>query len=79
MYGVEIADRFLFHCQASMRAYWAYDPFWDLMTFIELLPGPPSVYPPWPDFGLPHLTAALMAERNEHYLVSLLNRCDQQW
>jgi aminoglycoside phosphotransferase (APT) family kinase protein len=78
MYGVETADRFLFHCQVAMRNYWTYDPFWDLMVLIDFLPNPPSVYPPWLDFGLTHLTDSLMLERNEAYLASLLDRWDQQ-
>jgi len=76
MYGVEAADRFLVHCQSAMQAYWTYHPFWDLIAFVELLPGPPDVYPPWLDFGLPHLTNELMLERDEHYLASLLDRYD---
>jgi hypothetical protein len=44
---------------------------------VELLSGPPDVYPPWHDFGLPHLTDALVTERDERYLASLLERYDR--
>jgi aminoglycoside phosphotransferase (APT) family kinase protein len=74
MYGVETADRFLRHCQEAMQAYWRYDPFWDLVALTDLLPDRPYVYPPWLDFGLAHLSDALMLERTEAYLSSLLAR-----
>ncbi len=78
MYGPETADRFLVHCQTVMSDYWTYDPFWDLMTIIELLPGPPDVYPPWIEFGLQGMTDAIMLDRHERYLASLLDRYDQR-
>jgi hypothetical protein len=41
------------------------------------LSSPPDVYPPWLDIGLPHLTDALVTERDERYLASLLERYDR--
>ena len=77
MYGVEVSDRFLVHCQSAMKEYWTYHPFWDRITLVELLSGPPDVYPAWHDFGLPHLTDALVMERDERHLTSLLERYDR--
>jgi len=74
MYGVGAADRFLALCQQRMGGYWQYDPFWDLMTILDGLPGAPDVYPPWLDFGLSQLTPALMLERSSAYLESVLAR-----
>jgi aminoglycoside phosphotransferase (APT) family kinase protein len=76
MYGLAVADRFLEHCQAAMSTYWQHDPFWDLMSVMDGLPDPPDVYPPWLDFGLQDLVPALMEERLEAYLASLLARFD---
>jgi aminoglycoside phosphotransferase (APT) family kinase protein len=74
MYGVPMADRWLAVCCEVMGTTFAYHPYWDLITFLEILPGPIEVYAPWTDFGLSHLTPALVAERDEAYLASLLRR-----
>jgi aminoglycoside phosphotransferase (APT) family kinase protein len=74
MYGLVIADRFLEICQETMRAYWQYDPHWDLMAILDFLPDEPGVYPPWITFGLRDLTPALMAQRTHAYLASVLAR-----
>jgi len=42
------------------------------MALMELLPGPPEVYEPWPIFGLPGLTVSLMIQRADAYLASIL-------
>jgi len=74
MYGVPTADRFLALCQDAMKSYWEYDPFWDLLSILDGDPGPVAVYPPWLDFGLKDLTPALIEERREAYLASVLAR-----
>jgi len=73
MYGLDAADRFLDHFCAIAGTDFTYDPFWDLIVLIELLPEPPTVYSPWTHFGL-RLSAALLQERNEAYLRSLMAR-----
>jgi aminoglycoside phosphotransferase (APT) family kinase protein len=78
MYGLAVADRFLDYCQGAMASYWQYDPIWDLISVLDMDPGPPDVYPPWLDFGLTDLTPALMESRGEEYLASLLARLDQR-
>ena len=74
LYGVAAADRFLEAYQAVAGPDSAYHPFWDLLTVIDGLPGPPDVYPPWVEFGVEGLTDALMLERTEAYLRSVLAR-----
>ena len=44
------------------------------MVIIESLPGPPGVYPPGVTFGMRHLTGAIVRERLDAYLVSVLAR-----
>jgi hypothetical protein len=51
-----------------------YDPYWDLLSLIEILIGPPKVYPGWTAFGVTGLTDELMEERLDSYLLSLLKR-----
>jgi aminoglycoside phosphotransferase (APT) family kinase protein len=74
MYGQAVTDRFLQLCQDAMRAYWQYDPYWDLMSILDFLPDEPGVYPPWIRFGLRDLTPALTTQRMLTYLSSLLAR-----
>ena len=73
LYGVEAADRFLQICR-SIGAASGYHPFWDLMVIIEILPGPPDVYPPWVEYGVQGLNPGLMLRREEAYLASVLAR-----
>ncbi|MBA4385697.1 MAG: aminoglycoside phosphotransferase family protein [Anaerolinea sp.] len=71
MYGVEAAnhmrDQALAICGTEV-----WHPYWDLMALIEMLPGPPEVYEPWPVFGLRDLSAPLMIQRADEYLASVL-------
>jgi aminoglycoside phosphotransferase (APT) family kinase protein len=71
-YGVPMADRFLEVCREVLGAPLDDQPYWDLQTLMEVLPGPIEVYPPWHEFGLTHLTNAIVTRRLEEYLESLL-------
>ncbi|HCS39601.1 MAG TPA: aminoglycoside phosphotransferase family protein [Anaerolineaceae bacterium] len=71
MYGVEAAER-LRHHAISLCGKESWHPYWDLMALIEMLPGPPEVYKPWPVFGLRDLSASLLIQRADDYLISLL-------
>lgn len=74
LYGVPAADRFLQTYESLAGSSFQYHPFWDLIVLIEGLPGPPEVYPPWVEFGIEHITSALMRERSDQFLVSVMNR-----
>lgn len=71
MFGLEAANRLREHAQAVCGAE-VWHPYWDLMALIELLPGPPEVYEPWPIFGLLDLSVPLMIQRADAYLASIL-------
>jgi hypothetical protein len=73
--GVAAADQFLAEYQAAAGSAFAYHPYWDLVSLLEFLPGPPAVFRGWIDYGVTHLTPGLMVERIEEYLLSLLRRC----
>ena len=71
MYGLQAADR-LRDLAIEICGPSVWHPYWDLMALIELLPGPPEVYTPWPQFGLDGLTSSLLSTRTEDYLTSLV-------
>lgn len=73
MYGLEVADRFLDLYQTFAGDAFVYHPYWDFANLVDGLPDKPGVYPPWLDFGL-HVTSAMMQERVEAWLMSLLAR-----
>ena len=72
MFGLEAADRLRDHALAVCGAD-AWHPYWDLMALIEMLPGPPEVYEPWPIFGLKNLSVPLLIQRTDEYLSSVLD------
>lgn len=72
LYGADWADRFLNQYRTLMGKAFSYHPYWDLLTLIEFLPGPPEVYKGWLDLGVTQLTDGLMAERMDRYLVSIM-------
>lgn len=74
LHGVELADAFLDAYVAEAGAAFRYEPYWDLVSLMDWLPGKPSVYAGWTDLGMTGLTDELMLERYEAYLESLLNR-----
>lgn len=74
MYGVPAADQFLEVYQRLAGSASAYHPFWDVLSILDGLSDPPSVYPPWITFGLQGLTSAILLEREEAYLASILAR-----
>ena len=72
MYGPRAADRFLEICCEICGPSWSYDPFWDIVTLLDVLPGPIEPYSPWLDFGLDNLSVSLCTRRLETYLRGLL-------
>ena len=74
MYGVSAADRFLDAYQKLAGPRFAYEPFWDLITVVEFLPGPPGVYEGWPAFGLTRLDEETIRGRVDEYVSSLVAR-----
>ncbi len=74
LYGVESADRFLDAYRSLAGASFEYHPFWDLIALVELLPGPPGVYPGWTAFGMMRLDEDTIRVRVDDYLASLIGR-----
>lgn len=74
LYGVAAADTFLAAYERHASPAFQYEPYWDLVSLIDVLYGPPTVYEGWPACGKTDLTDELMAERMDEYVQSLLER-----
>ncbi|MGG1675674.1 phosphotransferase family protein [Neobacillus sp. NRS-1170] len=73
LYGGHIADAFLSAYQRHAGSTgFKYDPYWDILSLIEVLPGPPQVYTGWTDFGFTGLTDEMMIQRADQYIKSLM-------
>jgi aminoglycoside phosphotransferase (APT) family kinase protein len=74
LHGVSVADDFLDAYIDVAGSQFEYDPFWDLMSVVELLPGPPSMYEGWRASGIPDISNELMLERVDQYVASVVAR-----
>ncbi len=74
LHGVEVTDDFLSAYIAAAGSEFEYDPYWDLMSVVELLPGPPSMYEGWRSSGVAHISNAIMRERVDLYVASVVAR-----
>ena len=76
MYNVDVADEFLDAYINIAGDDFAYKPYWDLMSVVELLPGPPKMYPGWKAEGFPAISDAEMRERVDTYVMSVVARLE---
>ena len=74
LHGVGVADDFLTAYITAAGREFEYDPYWDLMSVVELLPGPPTMYEGWRAAGIPPITNATMRGRVDNYVASLIAR-----
>jgi len=74
LHGVSTADDFLAAYIVAAGSDFNYDPYWDLMSVVELLPGPPSMYEGWRAAGFPGISNTIMRERVDAYLASVVAR-----
>jgi aminoglycoside phosphotransferase (APT) family kinase protein len=72
--GVSVADEFLAAYVAEAGSEFKYDPYWDLMSVVELLPGPPSMYEGWRASGVANISNTVMRERVDEYVASVVAR-----
>jgi hypothetical protein len=68
------ADEFLSAYIAAAGSTFEYHPYWDLMSVVEMLPGPPTMYEGWRASGVPEIGDALMRERVDLYVASVVAR-----
>jgi hypothetical protein len=74
LHSVAISDDFLTAYAAAAGREFEYDPYWDLMSVVELLPGPPTMYEGWRAAGVPPISNAIMRERVDNYVASVIAR-----
>lgn len=74
LHSVKVADDFLEAYSTAAGSEFDYDPYWDLMSVVELLPGPPAMYDGWSAAGLPRISNAIMRERIDAYVASVVAR-----
>jgi aminoglycoside phosphotransferase (APT) family kinase protein len=74
LHGVSVADDFLAAYVETAGSEFEYDPYWDLMSVVELLPGPPSMYDGWRAVGVPNISNTLIRERVDLYVASVVAR-----
>lgn len=74
LHGGSIADEFLSAYIEAAGAEFDYDPYWDLMSVVELLPGPPTMYEGWRAVGMAHIKSDTMRERVDDYVASVIDR-----
>lgn len=74
LHGVQTADAFLEAYLRAAGSAFRYHPYWDLLSLIDIVFGPPRVYAGWMAFGVNDLTDAQIAQRLEVYMLSLLDR-----
>jgi aminoglycoside phosphotransferase (APT) family kinase protein len=74
LHGVSVADEFLVAYIDAAGSDFEYDPHWDLMSVVELLPGPPSMYEGWRAVGVANISNAVMRERVDLYVASVVAR-----
>ncbi|HEX8897186.1 MAG TPA: aminoglycoside phosphotransferase family protein, partial [Chthoniobacterales bacterium] len=74
LYSVEMADEFLDAYVNAAGAGFKYNPYWDLMSVVELLPGPPKMYGGWKAEGFPLISDDAMRARVDRYVASVVDR-----
>lgn len=74
LHEVSAADDFLAAYIAAAGSDFQYDPYWDLMSVVELLPGPPSMYEGWRAAGMSNISNTIMRERVDLYVASVIAR-----
>jgi aminoglycoside phosphotransferase (APT) family kinase protein len=74
LHSVRVADDFLAAYIRRAGTDFDYDPYWDLMTVVEMLPGPPGMYDGWLAGGVKHIPGATIVERLGAYVTSVVDR-----
>lgn len=72
LYSVEVADLFLKAYEKHAGSSFVYDSYWDIVSAFDFLDGPPTVYSGWAAFCVTGLTDAMMEERMDAFVGSLV-------
>ena len=71
LHGVEIAERF--RAAYERITGLGQDPYWDLMTAVEILPEP-GMFAGWTQLGIPMIERNARRARMDQYVVSIVER-----
>lgn len=74
LHSVAAADCFLENYCRYMMADFTYNPYWDLVSILDVLSDPIEVYSGWAAFGVTDITKEKMAKRMDAYCSSVMNR-----
>lgn len=75
LHGVHSADVFLEAYIRHAGGAFTYDPYWDLLSLMDILFDTPTVYVGWTALGAADLTDRLIQNRLDEYLISVMERC----
>ena len=73
MYGPEAADRFL-DAYLDVADGFAYDPYWDVDSVLDMCLPQPTYYEPWQHFGLGLIAPDEMRRRVDAHLERVMMR-----
>lgn len=73
LHGVEMADAFLVaYCREATE--FNYDAYFDILSVLDFIDEPLTVYKGWTDLGVKGLTDQLMEERMDAFMESIVGR-----
>ncbi len=72
LHGPEVAERFLQTYASLAPRTIELDPYWDLLSLVEVLPGPDIVYAGWTKLGVRGLTTRIVRDRLDAYAADLM-------
>jgi aminoglycoside phosphotransferase (APT) family kinase protein len=73
LFGIEAADTFL-AAYENRAGSLENQPYWDVCSILDMALPQPEWYRPWSEFGLKRMPDALLQQRDEAYLQSVLKR-----
>ena len=65
--GVKSADQFLKFYEMHAGQDFAYNPYWDVISLLDIGINDLKLYSSWSDFGINDLTDQIIKERVEEY------------
>lgn len=74
LHGPDVADRFVEVHEAIAPGQIELDPYWDLWSLANVLPGPEGVYWGWRNLGITHLTDEMIWERTDELTARVVAR-----
>lgn len=74
--GAGVAERFGALHEEMAPGSVELDPYWDLLSLIEILPGPDDVYWGWRRLGVSGLSTGVVRERLDDYVALLVAKLD---